>query len=296
MRHPYATETYAHSLPHIGQELYIPQWETSVLIRKIDDNFKDIIGVYPITVIAKNADLYGGLDYLKKMGFISVVFILDDFNRPSLTVLQPTFDFIRPFKEHYIYRPSIVRPNYTKHHRYEINKALKVLHVEKLDLEANIDRWRALYSELTARHNLKTPHDFPIEHHKLLFQLEGMVAVGAWKDNELVSCHIWIEHNGFVHSHLAASSLAGYKASAAYAVNDMAINYFSDANIINFGGGAGIVNDPNNGLIKFKQGFSNNVALSYLCGSILNSEVYQKLLQHRRVTDTVTDFFPAYRI
>ena len=295
MIHPYATEIYARSLDHIGQALYVPHWETSVLIRNIDDHYKDIIGIYPITVIAEHADLKGGLDYLKKMGFISVILNLDDFNRPSMEALSGVFEFVRPFKTHYIYRPSITDPTYTKHHRYEINKALKILQVEKLNLGANLEAWKNLYSELTERHNLQSLHNFSAAHHHILAQLDKIVAFGAWKDNELVSCHIWSEHNGFVHSHLAASNETGYKSSAAYAVNDFSTRYFREANLINFGGGAGATSDPNDGLIRFKKGFSNDIALSYLCGGILNNDIYQKLLQKKGTTNTIIEFFPAYR-
>jgi len=296
MIHPYSTEMYARTLKNIGQALFVPHWRTSVLVRKINATCEDIIGVYPITVIAQDADLKGGLDYLKKAGFVSVILVFDHFNHPSVSKLQEAFEFFRPFKEHYIYRPQASPIKYSKHHRYEIRKALKTLHVEKINLGNEIHHWQELYSNLIKRHHLKSLHVFPPEHYQTLSHLEGIISFGAWMNNKLVSCHIWAEHNGFVHSHLAASNETGYETSAAYALNDLAITYFNEAKIINFGGGAGFTNDLNNGLVKFKRGFSNEQAMSYLGGAILNKDIYQKLLLEYGVNNTVTDFFPAYRL
>jgi hypothetical protein len=92
-------------------------------------------------------------------------------------------------------------------------------------------------------------------------------------------------------SHLAASSEAGYRNGAAYALNALAIEALTDCDLVNFGGGAGAVDDPADGLVRFKKGFSNRITDSWLCGAVLDAEAY-RVLSAGRADD---GFFPAYR-
>jgi hypothetical protein len=61
--------------------------------------------------------------------------------------------------------------------------------------------------------------------------------------------------------------------------------------MIDFGAGAGATDDPENGLAIFKRGFANRSEPFFLCGKILDSELYDRL------TGTKPDdaYFPAYR-
>lgn len=122
----------------------------------------------------------------------------------------------------------------------------------------------------------------------------GITAIGAWLADELVSAHVWVSDGRYVHSHLAASSDAGYKAGAAYAVYDASLRAFPAAELLNLGGGAGIGDDPDDGLARFKRGFANDSAQSYICGEILDRTRYEALSQYGGTGGEVT-FFPAYR-
>jgi hypothetical protein len=105
----------------------------------------------------------------------------------------------------------------------------------------------------------------------------------------LVCCNIWAVHEGRAHSHLVASNAIGYENRAAYAVTDAAMHHFSDCDVINLGGSAGN-GDVNDGLAQFKSGFSNSTSPAWLCGAVLNLEVYDALSDGRD-----SNFFPAYR-
>src|SRR5205823_2034386 len=113
-------------------------------------------------------------------------------------------------------------------------------------------------------------------------------------DGALVSAHIWVSDGQRVHSHLAASSTEGYAAGAAYAVYDASIRHFSRSELLNFGGGAGNRDDPNDGLASFKRHFSNATAPAYICGEILDEARYGKLVE-RSGAAADEAFFPAYR-
>lgn len=291
--HPYATEIYAASLSHWGEALFVPAWRTSVIVRSTESGDQDAAGTYPIAVLPEDADLRGGLNFLRERGLVSIVLALDDFHHPPLEDLRKHFDVVRPFKSHYIFQPEKGPLSYDKHHRYELRQALKNVQVETLELRAHLPEWVDLYRNLTLRHGLKGVHDFPFSHHEALATLDGVTAFGAWTEGRLVSCHIWVHHDGYAHSHLAASSVEGYKCRAAYAVNDAAIQHFGDAKLLNFGGSAGH-QETGDGLAKFKKGFSNGLANSYICGAILDLRRYDELRAKRGISRQV-EFFPAYR-
>ncbi len=294
MIHPYATTTYAQALSYWGRPLYVPEWGTSVLIREIMPGLEDASGTYPIAILNKQADILGGLERLRSHNLVSVVFVVDDFHRPSLEELNQYFTIVRPFKTHYLYRKSCGILSYNKHHRYELRQALKAVHVSTFDLSHNMEAWTKLYSNLISNKGITGLQSFPSEYHRVLGELDGVTAIGAWHNDELVSCHIWVAHNEHVHSHLAASSAEGYALRAAYAVNDASLHHFLNAEVINIGGGAGFADNANDGLARFKRGFSNDTTLSYICGTVIDSNRYTELVQERGTIECPS-FFPAYR-
>jgi hypothetical protein len=291
--HPYATDVYARSLLRDGRTVSVPEWGCSVLVRPVADGLEDAAGVYPLAILAKDADILGGLVRLGRLGLVSIVAVVDDFHRPPLERLSREFDFVRPFKQHFLHRPDLTQPAYNKHHRYEVRRAERALEVGVMDLGRHLDDWIELYATLMARHELSEMHKLPPAHHPALATLDGVTAIGAWLGKELVACHIWVHDRGHVHSHLGASSESGYACSAAYVVYDASIRHFRDAELINLGGAAGYVDHPDNGLTRFKRGFSNAAARSYICGKILDPDRYSALVE--RTAPHQTEFFPAYR-
>src|SRR3984885_1215409 len=187
MVHPYSTSIYAKTLSHLGHALHIPEWETSVLIRPIKPGYKDALGIYPLTVLNRQADIAGGLARLRKHQLISIVLVIDDVHRPSLEQLNKHFDFVKPFKTHYIYRPNSESLSYPKHHQYELRQALKKpISIAPIDLTLNIEHWNKLYASLIEHKKLKEQHVFPLEHHAALGKLDGVTAIGAWENDELI--------------------------------------------------------------------------------------------------------------
>lgn len=292
MTHPYATFEYVQSLSFNGQAFDVPEWGSAVVSRPTELDLADVAGSYPMTVLSPGVDLAGGLARLREAGFVSAVIVLDDYHRPLMTALESAFDLVRPFKTHYVVDRSVGDAAPSRHHRYEIKKSLSSVNVEAFALRDHFEQWLGLYENLTFRHGLSGMHDFPRSHHELLSEMPGVTAVGAFADGVLLAAHIWVEHGGRVHSHLAASSEKGYGLGAAYAVNDASIRLFPDVGIINLGGGAGYEDDSSNGLARFKMGFTNATSRSYVCGKILDAGKYAQLSATR---DSASNFFPTYR-
>jgi hypothetical protein len=292
MTHPYATEAYARSLAHVGEAFPVPEWDSHVLVRPTPDGRgRDAIAAYPLAVISSGADLAGGLQRLEAAGLVSVVLVTDDRLRPDASAMDAAFDFGRPFKSHVLYDRALGPLAYGKHHRYELKRALARVEPREIALADHLPAWQALYGELAARHGFRGLHAFPAAHHQALARLPGVRTFGAFVRDRLVSAHLFITHDGYAVSHLAASSAEGYASGAAYAVNDLAVRALDDCQLINFGGGAGFADDPSDGLVRFKKGFSNNAAHSYLCGKVLDDAAYEML----SAGCAQDGFFPAYR-
>ena len=292
MTHPYAAAAYAMSLPHIGEPFDVPEWDAQVLVRPTPlGERRDATGAYPLSVVARDADLEAGLQRLRAAGLVSVVLVFDDLLRPTSSALEAAFDVARPFKSHFLYDRSLGPLALSKHHRYELRRALARVEVSEIVLGDHLPAWEALYGQLAARHGFTGLHAFPAAHHQALARLPGLRAFGAFIAGELVSAHLFVTHDGYAVSHLAASAVEGYQTGAAYAVNDLAVTALTDCDVINFGGGAGLGEDPADGLVRFKKAFSNRTAPSWLCGKVLDRAGYQNLAAGYGDNG----FFPAYR-
>ena len=292
MTHPYAREDYAATLGHIGRPVAVPEWDTWVLARATPCGTReDAIGPYPLTILADQADLAGGLARLKAEGLVSAVLVVEGRLGPPTSVLEAAFDFARPFKSHQILDRDLGPFAYAKHHRYEIKRAHGRVTAQEIALGDHLPAWRALYGELVARHGLSGTHVFPPEHYALLAVLPGVRTFAAFIEDRMVSAHVFVTHEGHAISHLAASTPEGYAAGAAYAVNDLASRSLDDCRVINFAGGAGVNDNPDDGLVRFKRGFANTVAPARLCGAVLDADAYRALSADR----VDSGFFPAYR-
>jgi hypothetical protein len=291
MTHPYSTKEYVKSLYKESKIISIQDWDANLISRKIDDHHEDIIGSYPIAIIDRNSNLRNGLMYLKDQGYISLVMVLDDFHRPPLDKLSMEFDIVKAYKTHYVQDYKIGNYLPSKHHAYEIGKARSKVTVKQFSLRQYLDEWINLYDNLKSRHNLTGVHDFSKDHHDILCSLNGIVSIGAFYSGELVSAHIWIKGSKYVFSHLAASSLIGYKLGAAYAVYDESMKVFQNEEKINLGGTSGTDDAVLDGLAKFKIGFTNSTVNSYICCKIFNTDIYNNLSRN----NSNTNFFPSYR-
>ncbi|MDX1975378.1 MAG: hypothetical protein SFT92_06850 [Rickettsiales bacterium] len=290
MTHPYATAAYGESLAHWGKDIWVPAWNMPVVMRPIADAAFDVAGVYPFSAFPPDTNIQAGLDFIREHGAVSATFVLDDYHRPNLEVLRDTSTVLRPFKTHYINRPELGPLRYDTHHSRALKKALTQVQVKAFALSEHLPSWCALYDYLIQELKLTGLHAFPHEYHRQIAAIPGMVAIGGWIEDRFVSCHIWACDDKTAHSHLVASNAEGYEARAGFAVNDFSLRYFADKQVINFGGGAGNTDDPDDGLARFKRGFSNDTAQSYIAGIVLDETRYKSYSGAAQ-----TDYFPAYR-
>ena len=294
MTHPYASREYAAAFEALARPIHVEALGSGFLLREVPGSGQiDAIGVHPVCVLTLG-DARMGLEVLREAGAVSVVFVTDVLSQPPETVLRSAFPRVRSFKRHHLVDLGADdEPDYGKHHRYEVRRARRARRSRPVELAAALPEWWALYAELGARQEIRGLQNLPRSYFERLARLPGLVALGAFEANAMVGAHLFVEYEGRVHSHLAASSPRGYATGAAYALNDHAIRHFGrgGAQVLDLGGTAG-VRDGDDGLDFFKRGFATRNETCFLCAAVLDESAYEALCEKRGRSD---DFFPAYR-
>jgi hypothetical protein len=106
---------------------------------------------------------------------------------------------------------------------------------------------------------------------------------------------LWYISRDTGYYHLGACSEAGYELRALFGLFWYAIEYFGDSGLrlLGLGGGAGLPGSAEDGLSRFKRGWSTRTCPVYLCGRILDPAAYHALAA--RTGPPGTSYFPAYR-
>ena len=289
MSHLYASRAYAEALSEPESVIEVPEWSGFLLRRPIDADRADAGGVYPMTVLPKDADLAGGLARLRSQDLVSLVLVPDPLLAPPTEALEQAFDLCRPFKTHFLIDRETAAFAPSKHHRDEIRRGLRRCQVDRVRLADHLPAWRDLYAGLVERRAVDGAADFAPSYFDHLAAAPDLAAFAARIEGEVVGMSLWFEAQGVVYYHLAAVGPRGYAASASYALCAAAIDHFADG-VINLGGGAG-AGDGAGGLADFKRGFANAEVQSRLCGAVLDQRAHDELCAGR----PDTEFFPAYR-
>jgi hypothetical protein len=285
LHHPYAEPSYAATL---GTPQEVPEWGAPVLLRPIPEtSWRDAAGCYPLTPLSPGADLGGGLARLQRAELVSVVIVPDPIYSPPLSSLAEAFSVCRPFKTHYIFRrdrPLQLNPN----HRRNIKRAEATCSFQTVKLDAILRDWLHLYRGLIAKRQVSGAADFTDGYFEELAKLPGITAIVAYCSQQLVAASLWLDHCDVTYYHLGASSSRGYAASAMFGLFARAIEG-CQTTMLNFGGNAGLADDGGGGLSRFKRGFANATAETYICGAVLDDDRYSHL------GGPATAFFPRYR-
>ena len=293
-RHPYGQPSYAAATAEAqGWEvLDVAEWSTGMLLRPIAGGGWDAAGPYPRTPLPHGADLRAGLARLRSsQGLVSAVLVPDPLLAPGEKALAGAFSICRPFKTHFVVDRTVGGYAPSKHHRYEIRRALGRCAVERVQLQGHLGDWSRLYAGLTDRHAIEGPAAFSDGYFAMMAEDPTYVTFAARVQGRIVAMAIWFEHQGVAINHLGAADAAGYAAGASYALYDAAIQHFAQCPHIDLGGAAGVADDADDGLARFKRGFANAAATAFLCGEVLDQAAYARLVGDK----PPTSFFPAYR-
>jgi hypothetical protein len=301
MYNGYAHRNYAESLAEFGTPYELPNSGSWILVRNIlEYSYVDAIGCYPLFTCINWNKLSSDLNNLSNK-FVSFAGVLDPFGNYDKELLSECFpNIVLPFKKHYVIDLKLpinkVISNISKHHRYYSKKAKASVKVEVCrEPMIYYEDWISLYNMLIERHNISGIRAFSRKSFKIQFNLPGLRMFRASIGDMTIGAHLWVIDKKIATSHLAAYNSTGYKLLASYALYLYAIEYFSGCiEWLNLGGGAGVKTNDEDGLAKFKSGWTSDFVTAYYCGRIINPDIYNKLIKELNIPPT--DFFPAYRI
>jgi hypothetical protein len=290
----YLHQKYAESFKEFGTIRALPRSKGWMLIRSVPNcDARDAMGLYPLFCCADWEGVKADLDELGAE-VVCAVLVTDPFSSCDEASLRESFEIVSPFKQHFV--TDLQKPLksfLSRHHLRHARNALKVLSVEVCpDAKKHIEDWIQIYSCLSARHNIKGIRRFSAGAFGKQFEVPGLVVFRAIANGVTVGMDLWYMQGEAAYNHLLAVNEVGYEMHASYALQIKAIEHFSGhVRWLNFGGVAGAETRENDGLRRFKSGWSTEIRTSYLCGRVFQRTTYEQV-----VACAAKDFyFPAYR-
>jgi hypothetical protein len=270
LAHPKCSEHYAKAFEATGGEAFqVPEWRTHVLLKSAPSLklVQHATGVSGHSSLDPDCDLKGGLERLRRAGIGSVSLITDPMWSPAQNLLEAAFQSCRPFNENYLIDRGLGRIRVHKRHRNMINNSKKLCAVARVPLAPFLERWSKL-SQIN-RQMRGAAHSNPPTYFEMLASLEGVDAIAAHHDNEIVTMNIWLRFNDILYYIDGASNQKGIEISAPYATFAYVIEHYVDCRYIFLGGSADFRGARSDGLARFKRGFANVSVRDYLCTSHL---------------------------
>jgi hypothetical protein len=294
----YAHRLYARSLAEFGTPRELPRSAGWILEREIPGSpHRDAMGCYPLFACRNWSQLHADLDELAH-DLVSLSLVADPFGEHGEEHLRRCFrDEVFPFKQHYVADlsksiDSIVSP----HHRRYARKALSEIHVERCEEPTRFLReWTELYTVLIERHHIKGIAAFSQTAFSRQLSVPGLVMFRAVHGEATIGILLWYTQGEVCYYHLGAFNDLGYQKRASFALFWTAIEYFKAREFrwLSLGAGAGVRDDSEDGLSRFKGGWSTETRTAYFCGRIFDEARYQEIVRAKGTSGT--DYFPAYR-
>jgi hypothetical protein len=262
----------------------------------------DAMGCYPLFQCRDWRALPDDLEELGEMADapVAVSLVADPLGDHDPELLARAFpDVARPFKEHYLVDlardpGTFVHP----HHRRNARKAAPHFQVEicARPLE-HLDEWVRLHRALCKRHGLTGLNAFSREAFKHQLAVPRARLVRAVdRGGDTVAMLLWYIREDQAWYHLGATDERGYlHGGAANVLMWESLVQFRREGLtqLNLGGAAGLTPRLDDGLARFKAGWSTGRATAWFCGRILDRDAYEILAA--RASALGSSYFPAYR-
>ena len=255
---------------------------------------RDAMGPYPIFSCGD----WGGLeeDLLELAGeLVAVALVADPFDGWTMDTLERCFpDVLVHFKDHFVVE---LGPNPMKrvhpHHRRNAARAQREVAVEEIsDPVGFLDEWEVLYTNLVRRHEIRGAAAFSRASFAQQLAVPGLVALRASKGGSTIGAALWYQQGDVAYYHLAAYDREGYERGVSFALFARALELFAERGLtwVSLGAGAGTSGDIDDGLTRFKRGWSTGTRPAWFGGRVLQRAVYERL-----AGPGPNAWFPAYR-
>ncbi|MCB0628210.1 MAG: GNAT family N-acetyltransferase [Saprospiraceae bacterium] len=294
----YLHECYARSLAEFGTPRYLAKSGAWILERTIPGiNDRDAMSCYPLLCCRDWSKLRADLNDIGQE-LVSLSVVTDPFGDYDEAWLRECFrDKIIPFKQHFII--DLQKPyeeSLSGNHRRNIRQASTAVQVEICrEPLMYLNDWIDLYDHLIERHRIADIRQFSIRAFHDQFRIPGLVVFRAHLNGITLGMLLWYRYGDIGYYHLAAYNKTGYELKASFALFPYAIRYFTQAGVkyLNLGAGAGLKDGKQDGLTRFKSGWSNTTRTAYFCGRIFDPERYEEISRLRG--GKADGYFPVYR-
>lgn len=302
----YQTAKYAEALAEFGAPLWLPHCRGWVLRREIPGpapcSGHDATGCYPLFDCADWSSLGRDLAELRATGLAALTLVTEPLGLTQPRQLVPWFpEVARPYKEHFIVDLALPADRIgSAHHRRNLRRFSGQGRVEICaQPSAEADSWTELYDHLIARHRITGLARFSPESFRRQLALPGVVLLRAvTHQGDLAGMQIWFSQGERAWYHLGAYNQLGYRlGGASAALTAAALDHFRAHGVrwADLGSGAGLAQDPNDGLTRYKRGWATGTRWAWLCGAVLDRKAYDRACEALPPSLRKTEFFPAYR-
>jgi hypothetical protein len=292
----YMHKSYAEALAEFGTPRELPRSGGWILVRSIPGfPDRDAMGCYPLFACRDWSQLAADLESVSSE-LVSLALVTDTFGEHDPAQLRQCFDVVFPFKEHFV--ADLARPAssfVSSHHCRNALKAVRGVAVEICEAPSQfLDDWDRLYTTLVERHNIRGISRFSRASFARQLEVPGLVMFRAIHQATTVGIILWYVQGQVGYYHLGAYSDLGYELRASFALFWRALEYFAGRlRWLSLGAGAGVTSRADDGLTRFKRGWSTETRPVYFCGRIFDSVKYAEIVSAKGFP--TTNYFPAYR-
>lgn len=292
----YKHPAYMGSFAQFGRPLHLVRCNGWLLERTIPGTtYKDAMGGYPFFCCDNWEELKRDLEDVGPR-LVSLVLVPEPFGKFELPLLEQCFDHVVQYKKHYVVdmdRP--IHQTVKRSHQATVRRAQKKVDVRICPRPPEyLDRWTELFDNLRRRHHISGIRAFSKEAFAGHLEIPGLVMFEARAEGVTVGLDLWYVQGDIAYGHLVAFNDLGYKLRASYATKWAVLKYFSDkVRWLDLGGAAGSGGSRDDGLARFKQGWSTDTKSVYLCTRVFQRARYEELCDMAGASST--SYFPAYR-
>jgi len=294
----YQHRDYALAIAEAAPVVHLGASEANFIERPTTDGDDiDLSWAYPILCCTDWAVLGRDLEDLGDR-YVTVSAITDPFGAYDEPLLAATFpDVCRVYKAHFVTDLAQSPDDFVAgHHRRNIRRAKASVSVERSgDPLGLVAEWIDLYEHLIGRHDIGGVQRFSPESFERQLAVPGVEVFVARLDGRAVGMLVWYVQGQVAYYHLGAYSPDGYDARASFALFDAAIDHFRNVGLgwLSLGAGAGTEVDADDGLSRFKRGWSTATKPAYFVGRVLDRDAFERL--SARAEDAPAGYFPPHR-
>ena len=209
MTNGYFSKIYSQSFSEMAQPIYLKNAKGWMLKKNIPNSkFSDLIGCYPYLCCQNWEYLAKDLNDLNLSDIVSMSFVTDPFAKFNDEAMCSSFDFVKPFKNHFIVNlTSYSKDLITKHHKREVHRSSnKGVEIELCQKPiSHLSEWNKLYNDLIIKHNIKGLSKFSPESFRTQLSTPGSFMFRAYRGNQTLGYSLWYVENEVAYFHLTAN-------------------------------------------------------------------------------------------